>query len=359
MATERKVTLREIAEKSGVTRMAVSLALRGKSGVSAATRRKVQAAADALGYQPDPEVAKFMAHIRARSPAQAQACLALLTSGPSEGYWRKIRTESNYVQGAMDRARTYGYRLEEFWINKPGLSLSRLGNILWNRGIEGILIAPMQGQMHRRKPRSIDMDFSRFVAVEISETIASPDLDRAVHDQYTSMQKLLDEAAALGYERPGLVLEEALDLRVNGKWTAACLQRNLQESRKIPPLILARPDQQAFNRWFERQAPDVVISVDRFGLQLLQARKVRIPRDVGYCSLDVDGEYRELQGISGINQNSVQIGAAAVDLVVSGIQRGTRGVPDHPIRIQVEGTWVAGKTTVQPRKRRRSSAGFR
>jgi len=352
MATKQKVSLRDIAEKSGVTRMAVSLALRGKPGVSAATRKKVQAAADALGYRPDPEVAKYMAHIRSRSPAQAQACLALLTSGPSEGFWRRFRTERRYVEGAMARAEQYGYRLEEFWMNKPGLSPTRLESILWNRGVEGLLVAPLQARLSRKGARTIEMDFSRFVAVEISETIDSPDLDRAVHDPYTSMHKLLDEVAALGYARPGLVLEDALDLRVNGKWTAAYLQRSLQEGRKLAPLILARPDLAAFNRWFDKHKPDVVISVDRFGLQMLRERGVRIPQDAGYCSLDVDGEHREFPDVSGIDQNSVRIGAAAVDLVVAAVQRGHRGVPDHPVRMQVEGTWVAGRSTAGPGKRR-------
>lgn len=55
--------------------------------------------------------------------------------------------------------------------------------------------------------------------VVISETVESPDLDRAIHDQYTAMIKCLDELTALGYQSIGLVLEEALDVRVNGKWT--------------------------------------------------------------------------------------------------------------------------------------------
>ena len=73
MNQNTRVSLRAISEKTGVTRMAVSLALRGKPGVSAATREKVAAAARELGYAPDPEVSKLMAHIRSRSAAQPTA----------------------------------------------------------------------------------------------------------------------------------------------------------------------------------------------------------------------------------------------------------------------------------------------
>ena len=85
--------------------------------------------------------------------------------------------------------------------------------------------------------RSIRLDFNLFSAVEISETVEWPYLDRAVHDQYTSMLRALDQLSSLNYKIIGLVLEEALDLRVNGKWTAAYLRyRNQWAPRDYPPL---------------------------------------------------------------------------------------------------------------------------
>ncbi|MCS3426667.1 LacI family DNA-binding transcriptional regulator [Leucobacter aridicollis] len=48
------VRLRDIAEATGLSPAAVSMALNGKPGVSEATRLTVQAAADRLGYRPNP-----------------------------------------------------------------------------------------------------------------------------------------------------------------------------------------------------------------------------------------------------------------------------------------------------------------
>src|SRR6266404_5453532 len=81
MPTTFRVMLREIANKTGISRMAVSLALRGKSGVSETTRKKVMKVAQELGYEPDPDVARMLSHIRAKKPVNMKACLALLTSG--------------------------------------------------------------------------------------------------------------------------------------------------------------------------------------------------------------------------------------------------------------------------------------
>ncbi len=348
-------TLREIALKAGVTRMAVSLALRGKPGVSAATRRKITRLAKQLGYQPDPEVSKLLARIRSRPTTETRACLGLLTSGLRRGDWRKFATERKYVEGATLRAQQYGYRLEEFWLNEPNLSPDRLGNILWSRGIEGVVIAPLQGSLSGEVSRTLDFDFSRFAAVEISETFEAPDLDRAIHDQYTAMQKCLLELGALGYTRTGLIIEESLDLRVNGKWTAAFLEHRHRHGADglLPPLTMARARQESFDRWFDRHSPEVIVSVDRFALPFLRARRCRIPRDVGYASLDLDGEETEGESLSGIDQNSTQVGATAVDMLVAAIQRGHRGIPTRPVRTEIKGTWREGASTRRQTARRR------
>jgi len=349
-----RATLREIAQKAGVTRMAVSLALRGKAGVSNATRKKILRLAEQLGYQPDPEVSKLLARIRSRASVETSSCLALLTSGSTRGEWKRFPTESKYVQGAFDRAAAYGYRLEEFWLSEEGMTPERLASIIWNRGIEGVIVAPLQGRLSIAQRRLLDFDFSRFAAVEISETFEEPDLDRAIHDQYTSMQRCLHELRRLRYGRIGFVVEESLDLRVNGKWTAAFLEyRSRHDEDLVAPLVLPGFKQSSFDRWFEKARPDVVVSVDRFGLQLLRGRGCRMPRDVGYASLDLDGEETEGLQLSGIDQNSKQVGAAAVDMIVAAIQRGQRGIPTHPVRMEVEGTWREGKSAILRSARKR------
>ena len=120
MATKFRVVLREIADKTGISRMAVSLALRGKAGVSESTRKKVLRVAHDLGYEPDPDVARLLSHIRVKKPVNMKACLALLTSGATSQDWKLYPTERKYVEGAHARAKEYGYHTEEFWINEPG-----------------------------------------------------------------------------------------------------------------------------------------------------------------------------------------------------------------------------------------------
>ena len=236
----------------------------------------------------------------------------------------------------------------------PKMPARRLADILRNRGIEGVVVAPLQGRIRERGSRELKFDFSAFAAVEISETVERPDLTRALHDQYVSMQRTLRELAARGYRRPGLVLERGLDMRTNGRWTAAWMRFAIAADREGAetagePLLTTGEDAAAFREWFARIAPDVVVSVDGLGHRLMKACGLRYPRDAGYASLDVDGEPGEFCRVSGIDQNSRLVGAAAVDSVVAAIQRGERGAPEHPQRIEVAGTWVEGASTPGPR----------
>lgn len=62
-----RVTIRDIAERAGVSKVAVSYALNGQPGVSAATRERIVSIADELGWYPNRAA-------RALSAARADAC---------------------------------------------------------------------------------------------------------------------------------------------------------------------------------------------------------------------------------------------------------------------------------------------
>jgi LacI family transcriptional regulator/LacI family repressor for deo operon, udp, cdd, tsx, nupC, and nupG len=78
-------------------------------------------------------------------------------------------------------------------------------------------------------------------------------------------------------------------------------------------------------------------------LSKLKGLGMAVPQDIGFasCSLEsVDSE------VSGLCENSLEIGTVAVDFLIAMIHRGERGLPAHTQHILVEGTWVGG-TTVQ------------
>src|SRR4051812_39344206 len=74
----RRVTVRDIAQKMGVSHVTVSYALRGLPRVSASMREKICQEAERLGYRPDPMLQALSSYRRlGRTPA-IRAALAWL-----------------------------------------------------------------------------------------------------------------------------------------------------------------------------------------------------------------------------------------------------------------------------------------
>jgi len=128
--------LREIADRTGISRMAVSLALRGKSGVSEATRKKVLKVAQELGYEPDPEVARLLSHIRVKKSVDTKACLALLTSGATPQDWKDI----SLLSVRVDRLRSWS-RPGLLCIGDSAHAMSPVGGIGINLAIQDAVAA--------------------------------------------------------------------------------------------------------------------------------------------------------------------------------------------------------------------------
>ncbi|MDR1281730.1 MAG: LacI family DNA-binding transcriptional regulator [Opitutaceae bacterium] len=67
-----RVTLADIARRAGVSRVAVSYALREGTGTSAGTRERIRAIAKELGYRPDPGLTRLMARLHEDRRARGQ-----------------------------------------------------------------------------------------------------------------------------------------------------------------------------------------------------------------------------------------------------------------------------------------------
>lgn len=345
---EKRVPLRVIAENTGLSRMAVSLALRDHPSIPPATRKRVQAAARRLGHRADPVVADLMTRLRTATRVHSEETLAIVTNQRNGRSWEDLPTHRAYHEGALARAAQLGYKTEEFRLHEDGMSEKRLSQILWTRGIEGVLIFPILGD-----PGVFDMrlEWKRFSAAAIAFSLRSPLLHRScAHHAYVVMEACR-RLRKLGYRRPGLAIEAQQDERTGHHWRAGflCAQDLESAPDPVPPLITASWSFETFADWFTRHRPDVVLGIDRPLVDWMERCGARVPRDAGYASLDLTPD---MGAISGMDQNSRQIGAAAIDLIVAGIRQHERGVPRNPKTVMIEGIWRPGETTraIRPRK---------
>lgn len=330
--------MQQIAVAAGVSRMTVSLALRDHPRISAGTRARIHQIAENLGYRPDPEVSKLMAHLRRARRTRHRSTLGLITMAGQPEPWKFNRHFAKFHEGATHRAEDLGYRIEEFWLKEPGLTSKRLTKILETRSIDGLLIGPTY-----REAGHLSIQFGKFAVAEHGQNVWRPRIHRADHNQFQGMLLAMRHLQRLHYRRIGLVLLQGFDRRTIHTWEGAFhySQQRRAGNEHVPPLIAKALDKAAFMKWFHEHRPDAVISSHLEVKDWLAALKLRTPEDVGFVFLDwLDKTDR----CAGINQHYEVIAAAAVDLVVGQIQSNERGVPRFPKLVLIEGEWVDGPT---------------
>lgn len=338
---KKRASIQDIADRLGVCKMTVSLALRKHPKISEATRKKVETVAAELGYRKNPELSKFMSAIRRKVTDERGLPLAYITTGRERGKWRESATERQYWEGAQKQAEAYGFYIMEFWLEEPGMTEKRLSQILWSRGIQGVILHPFSGTItERMKQIRIDLNLSRFATVTMGDTLTYPVLNRVVHDHYASTFQAMDALVQLGYKRIGFCMTGHMDRIIKHRWQAAyrvyCENNPVTQ---IKPLIRNDLNASHIGKWCEKHELDAIISAEIRMRKFFEKVGLKMGEDVAYADLDIDGSSENYDKVSGINQNPRTVGKAAVDLLISEIQRNQHGIPKHPLTVQVEGTW--------------------
>lgn len=333
----RRVTIRDIARIAGVHFTTVGLALRGSPQLPEVTRRRIRKIADKLGYRPDPMLSALNYYRRAKRPVRYQATLAWVNNWPRREDLYHNLTFREYFEGASRRAEQLGYQLEEFWLRESDMSPERLTGILRARNIEGMLLAPQPAS--RMFP---PLDYEKFAVISFGYSLQPSIFHVVTNHQFHSMNLMLSKLIELGYERIGFFGEQDWDEKVeNSLLGGLALARWKNPGMKhIPPLLENNRRETEVPVWLEKYQPDVVISHSG-ALNWLRTLGCRIPSKMGFACMSIGRDEKEL---SGLYQNNVRIGEAAVDMIISLLNRGERGAPKIPTRILVESEWNPGKT---------------
>jgi LacI family transcriptional regulator len=334
-SAEKPVTVRTIAEAAGVSAMTVSRALSNRPRVKPATRTRVMRIAERLGYQPDPHVSKLMYHLRVRRKPKFQSVICALTTRPPEAF---NRYTNDLAEGARQRAEALGYGFTLTHV-VPGPGLRRnLQRILLSRGVEGLLVLPLQEAADLRAC----LDWGDFSVIAATSSVTAPLIHRVMPNHYANMLTLFRQLAARGYRRIGLTMSAAQDNRVNHVFTAAATWHNLHESRvRIPPLIFAEFNVRDLRTWFRRHRPDAIVTNEAVAVAGFSAALgLRVPGRIGVASTSIEPS----SDLTGIHELPMEIGATAIDLLASKLHRRERGLPLTPTATLVDGRWHPGRS---------------
>ncbi len=340
--------MQQIADRAGVSRMAVSLALRNSPKISKKTSERIRQIADQMGYRPNPMVSALMTQLRQGREVKKPTTLAYVTAYATADGWRQPGPFVEFFTGAKKRAEALGYKLDEWWLRRPGLSAKRFCDILYTRNIHGLIIAPLP-----LGGGELELDWPRFATATIGYSVTSPNIHRASNDQYRTIRLALAELTKLGYRRIGMAMTAENDERVQHNWSAGMLvyQSLIPAKQRVPSLLAEGPFARAFAEWYGKHRPDAVVGHTRQCLRVFEELGVRVPQDVGFAHLALS----EGDLWAGVNQNAELVGVAAIDLVDAQLRRNERGIPTPQKTTLIPGHWVAGPTVrdlklTKPRK---------
>ena len=339
--------MKDIAQKAGVSVSAVSLSLRNRPNISPEMKARIAKIAHELGYRPNPFVAALMRSRRRNQPIRAQPVLALVCALDRADAWRNSPSTTVRLirQGALERAATLGYRAQEFWLHQDGMSATRFSEMLYARGIQGILLGPLPDGASLPELR-----WEYFAAVSIGVPSKMASVATVGNDHYFSALRAVQECHECGYRRPGLLLRWSQRERFQGRWEAGFVtaQTMLPGIERTRPLLVDNLEDPKvfplsdFKKWLLREKPDVIITYNaELVEQFLSRLKMRVPQDIGLVSLSCPSVPHR---VSGIYQHGELIGTTALDVLVGKIERHERGLPDQAVTTMVVGRWNPGET---------------
>lgn len=323
--------MKQIAEAAGVSIATVSMALRNSPKITADTRAKVKAAAAKLDYRPDPLIAALGMRRQEARPSGLET-IAYLTAYPTREGWRNNRFSPAVFDGARERAAQHGYRLEHFWLREPMMTPRRMADILQARGIMGLCVAALP-----EATPLFNFPWEAFSPVAIGYSMARPAPHRACPHQFQGMQLALNQLRRLGYQRIGVALGKRVSKIVAQHWIGSVLLYQYAHGRSAATcLVYEESDRSEIRQWLKKHGPDALIVSDIALLDWLRESGVRVPEDMGVVPME------RHPGYASLDQKPERVGAAAIDLIVSQIQRNERGLPADPRVVMVEGGWVDG-----------------
>ena len=341
-----RVTLLDIANRVGVAKTTVSMALRGSYRVSAVRRREIQRVAREMGYVPDPFLSGLAAHSRERLPVKNHGVLAWVNHWEDPRHLLQFKEFQGYWQGASQAATRFGYRVDEVrW--ERDCSPKRFERILLTRGIEGVLIPP-----HHDLLDWGDFDRNRFSVIRFGLSVQNPDSNQVTSDVFRATVMAVTKMHEYGYRRIGYTVNEEFNQRLGGIFLSGFFhaQTRLNLKKPLPPLLTflktrtldeTTRQRAALQQWLKRYRPDALLTADGEVPGMIRELGHRIPQDIAVAGTSV----LDIPGIdAGIDQQPEAIGRIAIETLVKQINVSERGEPRDPCRILVESRWQDGNS---------------
>ncbi|WP_255368526.1 LacI family DNA-binding transcriptional regulator [Agromyces sp. CF514] len=187
--SQRRVTIKDIAERAGVSIGAVSFALNGRDGVSEATRERVRQVADELGWAPSTAA-------RSLAVSSTETIGLVLARDPDT-----LGVETFYMRfiaGMESELAKRGYALLLQLVPTPEAGLAAIAKWRATRRVDGLLLVDLEPD----DPRvSLLADGDALPTVVVGDAEVAAGLTSVSTDDDLAMRRAVRFLAGLGHAR--------------------------------------------------------------------------------------------------------------------------------------------------------------
>ncbi len=334
----RRITQQDIAEKLGLDKSTVSLALRNFAGISASTRERVHAMAKKLGYRPDPALSMLARQRWAGLSTGGGAALAYLVDSRMENAEQHVR----FLPSARARAEQRGYVVHEFDLAAYA-SVKTAARVLYHRGIRGLLLPQFE---YTKGPGILDMPVENFTLVGLDLGWVATRFHLVAPDRFAATRQVWAEVVTRGYRRVGGAILSHAPRAVDDATrygSSAAAQAELLTPRERLPLLTSGPnDRDSFLRWLDKYKPEAVICFISRVYGWIRSSGRRVPEDVAVAGLSV--YTHETPEFTGVLRPVDEIGSTGVDALIAAMNENEWGMPSLQRKLLLEPVWHEGTT---------------
>lgn len=327
-----RISIRDLAKIAGVSRTAVSLALRDSSEISPAVRERIKALARQYDYRSHPAVNLLMQQVRSGRRIHDEEVIAYITCGRDNN--ENALGPKEILAAAHQEAHRMGYKIEIFWAGYMASQSIKLARILYNRGIRGVLWGPMP---YPHPP--IAFPWQKFVPLACTPSVGVPNLPTVSIHHPKGMALTLEELHKRGARNIGVLLHELDDPRHDFGWQIGTdLYRYRGGTAQISIYISKQNLRENLVRnWIKKNHLDaLVLSPDTYMETSFMDGKI------ARAVLDVPKS--ELGRIGGLYQDMSRIGRHAVRFLSLRLANGNVGLPEYPYSVVVQASFVDGES---------------
>lgn len=344
-----RVTIADLAKVAGVSKTAVSLALRNRREISVGLRQRIKTLAEDMGYRRDPCLSLIAASRWKGIQAPPGVVIAHIT----------MPLVDREVEGVTDeflRLKEYcgesGYLIEQFHLSEYR-NARHLSKTLRGRGIRGVIISQIWDDNFCDQ-----FEWEHFAAVAVNEGYYSPPVDLYTPNYTNTLCQCWQNLLARGYRRPAVVvMREHRDNFFNFiiSSTAQSLQKaTLPREERIPVQFTDPNKPEATRAWIEKYAPDVVIGFNDAQYWALRHSGYHIPSDLAFASMWRQPHDPGL--IAGMMIDEKELIFQAASRVDSLLRVGQFGPPETTMTHRLNGKWTDGKSIAFGRHKQFSAA---